>query len=234
MSSARKAEGAALAEARRLLTAGSYRRAYETVRTVLVHHSENGTLGPDYEPNGTLGPDYEPNGTLGPDYEPADREEEGEVRSAGDDFVSLDPYEGSFMGRRLALAPEATLELEENGVRRALPSPRDLKGGDDVHATLRGCRVASLLARRGTATGPVVAMTLTTAFALPTLTLEGQPARVLSSVAAVRGRGEPPKPAACWLKVGPLPFKIGDEVSLRWNPRTQRIVEVRLAAPEAP
>jgi hypothetical protein len=207
---ARATERETLAEARRLLQAGAYRRAYEVARLTIMRHAP----------------------TPARIWRPSERREEaGELRAAGADFVSLDPYADGCQGRRFTVAPGASLELEENGARCPLPSPRDLRFGDDVHATLRDGQIVTLLARRGTAAGPISAMRPTTAFALPTLAVHGQPPRKISSLAAVHGRTRPARPATCWLQVGPLPFRMGDRVRIRWNPHTDRIVEVRLEAP---
>lgn len=213
---ARTAEVAKITAARNLFAAGDYRPAYDTCCAILRSHAPRPAAWKPPAP---------------------DRVEQGELRSASfsdvppeSGEIRIDPYSDGCMGLRLTVAPGALLELEENGKRSAIPSPTALLPGDDVEATLRNSRIVHLIARRGSAMAAVTAMTPTTPFALPTLTVEGQPARKISSVAAVRGRRQGPA-RSCWLRVGPTPFEIGDDVQIRWNPRTNRIVEIVLRSP---
>lgn len=111
-----------------------------------------------------------------------------------------------------------------NGKRRAGALLSDLESGDDVQIQVRGGFATRIIARRAGVQARVVALTPSTPFALPTVTLEGQPARAVAG--GVTGRDGKP-----WIyQVGALPLAVGDLVRARWNPRTGRLWQVRFIA----
>ena len=159
-----------------------------------------------------------------------DRTESGEVRGLAGGFIAIDPYEGGFMNRRLPIADRCQVTLTHNGAEEQVDA-KGLLGGDDVTLTIRDGRAARIAARRGSATGRVTVFEPATAFGLPVLQVDGAPAMHIDSRVGPRGRITDRKPAYCPLVVGSCDFQLGDTVSIRWNPHTQRITAAELIPP---
>ena len=194
--------------ARALFASGSYAKANAEARRVVRQHTP-AALPP---PRGWAMPAL-------------DRDETGELTRAGDGTVTLDPYSPGFCGRSVSVATGAEIAIVENGERRDRAALSDLASGDDVQVQVRGGVATRIEAQRADADARIVGLTPSTPFALPTVTLEGQPARAVAG--GVTGRDGKP-----WVyQVGVLPLAVGDRVRARWNPRTGRLRELRFLAP---
>lgn len=190
--------------ARALFASGSYAGANEAARRVVRRHTP-AAVPP---PSGWAMPAL-------------DREETGELTRADGSALTLNPYRPGFVGRSVVVSSEAKISLVENGRQRRGTALSDLAPGDDVRIQVRGGSAVSIRAFRVGAQARIVGPTVATPFALPTVTLEGQPARAVTG--GVTGRDGKP-----WVyQVGALPLAVGDLVQARWNPRTGRFLTVR-------
>jgi hypothetical protein len=190
-----------LRSAGELFAAGSYRQAYQAVRAIVERRAPPPAL-PLWAPL-------------------SERQERGELGGADAAHVRFNPYDLGYCDAVVKLAPDAIISLEENGARRQPVAPGDLRAGDDVTLEIRQQVAVSVLARRGSASGKVLACTAMTPYAMPLLTLEGQPERALSYAARI-ALGEAFKG---W-RVGCQPAQVGDVLNTRWNPETGRIVDL--------
>ena len=192
---------AGLTAVRSLFAAGSYQKAYRAVRAIVERRARPPEAAP---------------WALSPD-----RQEHGELASADPAAIRFEPYDGGYCDAVVKLAPDAAFRLEENGMVRPQATVKDVLPGDDVTLEVKGNRAVSVVVRRGTASGKVTTCTAMTPYAMPILAEEGGPGRPLSYRAKIGNmesfRG--------W-KVGYQPAQPGDNVSIRWNPTTGRIVEV--------
>ena len=190
---------AGLKAARGLFAAGSYQKAYGAVRKIIDRRASP----PETKP-----------------WAPApNRQERGEL--GGMDFanISFNPYDTGYCYAVVKLAPDVKISLEENGVLRPQVAATDLLSGDDVTIEVKNNQAIGVGARRGSASGKVVTSSAMTPFAMPVLAVEGQPERPFSSTAKIVA-GDAFKGWA----VGCRPARVGDVVSIRWNPQTGRIV----------
>ena len=103
----------------------------------------------------------------------------------------------------------------------------NLLPGDDLTISIENSVATRILARRGLARARIVHLTPLTPYDLPLVTLEGQPSRPMGEPATVQDATGKLWSDQSWFKVGPLPFKIGEKVFARWNPKTNRLLELR-------
>lgn len=156
------------------------------------------------------------------------RLERGELRSTAGDAVTLDPYDGGFVGRRITLSSDCKVTLVVNGEQIEGAGLGELLGGDDVSVLLEDGLAVQVTALRGAVTARVASFLPCTAFDLPRLELEGGLAMPISSVASLATRFPPERPASCPLVVGARWFEPGDLVEARWNPETEQFCFVKL------
>ncbi len=114
-----------------------------------------------------------------------DRLERGELRSTAGDAVTLDPYEGGFVGRRITLSPDCKVTLVVNGEQIEGAGLGELLGGDDISVLLEDGLAVQVTALRGAVTTRVISFLPCTAFDLPRLGLEGGLTMPISSVASL-------------------------------------------------
>ncbi|GEM_PF-1398003 len=198
--------------AKRLFTSGSFRTCYNLARIILHRHTDS-AIPPSQE--------WLP--------KPENRTQTGECRGVSAEQLYLDPYDLGVTGVAIPVGLRAPITIEENGQSEGDASLADILPGDDLTLIIQDSSATHILARRGTATASIVHLTPITPYTLPLVTLEGQPSRPLGEPAYVRDPVGKVWPDQSWFKVGPLPFNTGDKVFARWNPRTNRLVELDAA-----
>jgi hypothetical protein len=147
------------------------------------------------------------------------RQDRGELGGADAANICFNPYDTGYCYAVVKLAPDVKISLEENGVLRPQASATDLLPGDDVTIEVKDNQAVAVGAKRGSASGKVATCSAMTPFAMPVLALEGQPGRPISYAAKI-ATGDAFKGWA----VGSQPARVGDVVSIRWNPQTGRIM----------
>ena len=152
----------------------------------------------------------------------SDRTECGELSWCSASDIVFTPYTGGFSNRSIPIASGAAIKLIENDVATQNKGTESLQGGDDVTMVVQGGKAVSIIARRGTATGNVVGFTAVTPFSMPAVTIANQPSRIIQGpITLVDGK--------TWtFQIGNFPLADGDEVFARWNPATNRYVQLKL------
>jgi hypothetical protein len=152
----------------------------------------------------------------------SDRVETGELRAISASSITIDPYQPGFSGRIISIAPDAHIDFTLNGTHHSGASWSDLKSGDDVQVHVRNGLAAHIQASRGSKEARIADFTSSTPFAVPTITLVGQPARPIGLWTIKDSTGK------TWIyQVGALPLKNGEMVNASWNPRTGRLINVQ-------
>ena len=195
--------------AEQLFTSGSYRKANDLAQVIWRRH-----VAPAEPPPAQWLP------------QPAYRTVMGECGGVNGGNLNYDPYDGIAVPP-LMVSPQAQINISENGQPEASIPLADLLPGDDVTITIENSVATRILARRGFATAKIVGLTPITPYQLPLVTLEQQPPRPLGEPAMVRDATGKVWHDNSWFKVGPLPFRIGERVFARWNPKTDRLLEIR-------
>ena len=158
--------------------------------------------------------------------QPANRTVAGECSGIQGGQFGYHPYDGIAVPP-VTVSPQAHVTLEENGQPEVSIPLAKLAPGDDLTIIIQSSMATRVMARRGVATASIVRLTPITPYALPLVTLAGQPPRPLGEPAVVQDASGKVWSDNSWFKVGALPFRIGERVLARWNPRTNRIVELR-------
>ncbi|MGC9259324.1 MAG: hypothetical protein ACP5I8_04480 [Phycisphaerae bacterium] len=200
-----------LVEAQQLFTSGSYRKADDLTQVIWRRH----VLPAEPPPAQWL-------------LQPANRTVTGECRGVNGGQLNYDPYDGIAVPP-ITVSLQARVTIEENGQSEVSLPLANLLLGDDLTITIKNSVAIRILARRGLATARIVHLTPLTPYALPLVTLAGQPPRPLGEPAVVRDATGKLWSDQSWFKVGPLPFKIGEKVFARWNPKTNRLLEISAA-----
>ena len=198
-----------LALAKQLFTSGSYRKANDLARVIWRRH-------------------VAPAEPLPAQWlrQPANRTITGECSGVQGGKLNYDPYDGIAV-LPVTVSPQAHITIEENGRSEVSIPLAKLIPGDDLTITLQNSMATRVVARRGVATANIVHLTPITPYALPLVALEGQPPRPLGEPAVVQDATGKVWRDNSWFKVGALPFRIGERVLARWNPKTNRLVELR-------
>jgi hypothetical protein len=198
-----------LALAKQLFTSGSYRKANDLARVIWRRH-----VLPAEEPPAQWLP------------QPTNRTVMGECSGVYVGKLHYDPYDG-IAALPVTVGPQARITIEENDHPEVSIPLAKLLPGDDLTITIENSVATRVVTRRGLARAEIVHLTPITPYALPLVTLEGQPPRPLGEPAFVQDATGKVWHANSWFKVGVLPFSIGEKVLTRWNPKTNRLVEIR-------
>ncbi len=198
-----------LALSKQLFSSGSYRKANDLAQVIWRRHVVPANPPPaQWLPQPT-------NGTA-----------MGECRGVDGGKLNYDRYDGIPV-LPLTVSPQAHINITENGQPEVSIPLANLLSGDDLTITIENSVATRILARRGLATARIVHLTPITPYQLPLITLEHQPPRPLGEPAVVQDATGKVWHNNSWFKVGALPFRIGESVFTRWNPKINRLVEVR-------
>lgn len=201
----------ALHHARALFAAGSYANANSAALAVLHRHAP-AALPP---PKGWTIP-------------APDREALCELAHTAPGEITINPYSPGFTGRTIAVSPAAQITLAVNSGASKAVALADLQPGDDLQITMRGGQALAIRAARASADAQIVALTPATPFSAPIVTLAGQPPRAAERGVIKTADGKP------WqLQVGAPPLKAGEMAHASWNPRTGRLLDLRVATASA-
>ena len=195
--------------AKQLFTSGSYRKANDLAQAIWRRH-----VAPAEPPPAQWLP------------QPKNRTATGECTGVQSGQLHYDPYDGIPV-LPISVRPGAEITVTETGQMAVAIELANLLPGDDLTMSIENSVATRILARRGLATARIVHLTPLTPYDLPLVTLEGQPSRPLGEPATVQDATGKLWSGQSWFKVGPLPFKIGEKVFARWNPKTNRLLELR-------
>lgn len=198
---------AALAE--QLFTSGSYRKTHDLAQTIWRQHVASAEPPPaQWLP------------------QPNNRTATGECTRVQSGQLYYDPYDG-IPASPVSVSPRADIKATVNGQPAISIELSGLLPSDDLTITIEDSVATRILARRGLATARIVHLTPLTPYELPLVTLDGHPPRPLGEPATVQDATGKLWSDQSWFKVGALPFKIGEKVFARWNPRNNRLLELR-------